>query len=100
MKIKKTLINCFKGEVAGYNALTTYVLICMIFIGMAIMYHGLILIILRKSTKIGDSKMYSNGSNNELSNLIIKWDQLIFIIYIIIFALFNVSYFIYYYDNE
>ena len=45
--------------------MTTYVLICMIFIGMAIIYHGLILIILRRVTKIRDVEMHSNGNDNE-----------------------------------
>ena len=86
-----------KDEVTGFSALTTYVLICMIFIAMAILYHGMILIILRRISKIGDAQMYPNGNENELSNSIIRWDQTMIIIYVIIFALVNVAYFIRYY---
>ena len=70
----------------------------MVFIAMAIMYHGLILMILSRISKIGDAQMYLNGDENKLSNSIIRWDRSMFIIYVIIFALVNVAYFIHYYE--
>ena len=69
----------------------------MTFIAMAMMYYGLILFNLRKITKkIQMTEKTSKGKDEELSNIIIKFDRLMLIIYIIIFILFNAYYFIKY----
>ena len=73
----------------------TKVDVCITFTGM---YHGLILMILRRVTKIRDVEMHSNRNDNELSNSIIKWDRFIFIVYLIMFVWVNFAYFIHYYE--
>ena len=68
----------------------------MIFIGMTMVYYGIILFRLRKILKIKDEKMASSENDIQVHNSIIKWDRAIFVGYGIIFALFNVAYFIKY----
>ena len=86
-----------QDEVGDFSALTTYVLVCIIFVSMALVYHGLILFNLRKITKkIQMEEKRSNREDEELSNKIIKLDRLMLIVYITIFILFNVCYFMKY----
>ena len=53
----------------------------MVFLAMAMIYHGIILFILRKIKKIKDAEMAQNDSEDVLSNSIIKLDRLILVIY-------------------
>ena len=87
----------FQGDATGFTALTIYILICMIFLAIAMLYHGVILFILRKIKKIEDTKMAQNDNEDVLlSNSIIKLDRLIFVMYGISFAIFNAYYFLKY----
>ena len=82
---------------AGFNALTIYIIFCMIQIAMALVYYGLILFKLRKILKISDAAKAGNEKNvQQMTNSIIKMDRLMVVAYIIIFFLFNVCYFISY----
>ena len=82
-----------KVAAGGFNALTIYILICMIFVAMAMMYYGLILLKLRLNVmKIGDTDSGQEG-NKELTISIIKLDISMLIVYVIIFIIFNVFYF-------
>ena len=82
---------------AGFNALTIYIIFCMIQIAMAMVYYGLILLNLRKILKISDGAKAGNEKNvQKMTNSIIKMDRLMLVAYIIIFFLFNVCYFISY----
>ena len=67
----------------------------MIFIAMAMMYYGLILLKLRMNImKVGDADSSGpEGNGKELTISIIKWDLSMLIIYVIIFIIFNVCYF-------
>ena len=85
-----------QDEAADFNALKIYILICMIFISMAMMFYGLILFKLRKTSEEEEAVMNFNTKDILLSDLIIKWDRIIFIIYLTIFILFNASYFVIY----
>ena len=69
----------------------------MVFLAMAMIYHGIILFILRKIKKIKDAVTAQNDSEDVLSNSIIKLDRLILVIYVNIFAVFNACYFMKYY---
>ena len=83
-----------KDEVPGFNALTIYILICMIFIAMAMAYYGMILFMLRKIKKVHDSKIGVIANEDKISNSIIKGDRLMIVLYVIAFIIFNLSYFI------
>ena len=67
---------------------TIYKNFCMIFIASAVMYHGLILFKLQKISKFEDATSTSN--ENKIG------DQLVLLIYVIIFTIFNIYYFISY----
>ena len=79
---------------AGFNALTGYIVFCMILVASALMYYGLILFKLRKILKIGD--VANEKHVQQMTNSVIKMDHLMLVVYIMIFFLFNVCYFIYY----
>ena len=79
---------------AGFNALTGYIVFCMILVASALMYYGLILFKLRKILKIGD--VANEKHVQQMTTSVIKMDHLMLVVYIIIFFLFNVCYFIYY----
>ena len=100
---KKTLISYLpeiffltfqKDEVPGFNALTIYILICMIFIAMAMAYYGMILFMLRRIKNVHDSNIGVIPNEDKLSNSIIKGDRLMIALYVIAFIIFNLSYFI------
>ena len=61
------------------NALTIYIICCMIFISFAMVYYGFLLYIIRKTEK-------EEG--------LFKWDQIMLILYELTFILFNAIYFI------
>ena len=81
---------------SGFNALTIYILVCMIFIAMAMFYYGLILFMLRKIFKIQDAEKAGMRHDVQLNNSIIKFDRGMFVLYVIIFIIFNASYFMTY----
>ena len=83
-----------KDEVPGFNALTIYILICMIFIAMAMAYYGMILFMLRRIKNVHDSNIGVIPNEDKLSNSIIKGDRLMIVLYVITFIIFNLSYFI------
>ena len=88
----------YQDEAAGFNALTIYVLVCMIFIAMAMMYYGLILFSMRKVLKIEDAaENYSNKKDIQVSNRVVKCDRFVFVSYVISFILFNSCYFMSYF---
>ena len=68
----------------------------MIFLAMAMVYHGIILFKLQIIKKVNDAEIASNENGTKLSNLIIKTDRLMLIGYIILFVIFNGCYFIKY----
>ena len=87
----------FQNEVEGFNALTIYILTCMVFIASALMYYGLILFGMRKIMKIEDSRKLSSKKDIQLSNFVVKCDRLMFVTHVITFILFNTCYFITYF---
>ena len=62
----------------------------MAFIALAMMYYGVILFLLRKTSKEEAIRAFDNV---QLSDLIIQWDRTMIIIYVMIFLFFNVVYF-------
>ena len=88
-------INIFlQDKASGLNALTIYILICMMFIVFAMMYYGLVLFKLRKILKIEDSTGVSSKMTDiQMNNSIIRWDHFMFFIFVIFFFLFNFCYF-------
>ena len=73
-----------------------YILVCMIFLQTAMDYYGLVLLKLRPIVKIEDTGMASPKHDVKLSNSVIKIDRLMLAVYLIVFAMFNTFYFIYY----
>ena len=84
-------------QASGFNALTIYILICMIFIAMAMFYYGLILLMLRKFFKVEDAEKAGIRNDDRLKNAIIKYDHGMLVSYAIIFIIFNTIYFMRYY---
>ena len=83
-----------QDKASGFNALTIYILICMMFIVFAMMYYGLVLFKLRKILKIEDSTGVSSKMIDiQMNNSIIRWDHFMFSIFVIFFFLFNFCYF-------
>ena len=89
---------------AGFNALTTYIAICMLFIVSALLYYGLILFAFRKisneETKVMDlnagTKKVPNQKDVKLCNKIIRVDRIMILAHFITFIMYNVYYFITY----
>ena len=73
----------------GFNTLTQYIFICMIFMAMAMLYYGLIIFKLRRFNKIEHENM-----KTKMSTTIIKLDRLMLAIYCIVFGVYNACYFI------
>ena len=93
----RRLFLIYKQIVAsGFNALTIYIMVCMIFISMAMFYYGLILFMLRKIFKIKDAEKAAMRNDIRLNNAIIKCDRGMLVLYVIIFIIFNTSYFMKY----
>ena len=70
---------------------------CMLFAFLAMMYYGVILIVMRTPKKINDKNSKEkdkDGSGNEERFRIM--DKIVFVIYLISFLLFNVGYFLRY----
>ena len=63
----------------------------MAFIALAMMYYGVILFLLRKTSLEEAIRAFDNV---QLSDLIIKWDRNVFVIYLGVFIFFNICYFI------
>ena len=96
-------IGIAQGETAGtgFNALTIYIAICMLFIVNALLYYGLILFAMRKiskeETKVMDFNAGTTVLNHKdvkLRNKIIRWDRFMILAHLITFILYNVWYFI------
>ena len=85
-----------QNEAPLFNGLRVYILICMVFMSFAMMYYGLILFKLRRTSKEESAVRPFNEKDAHFSDLIIKWDRIIFVIYLITFIFFNFSYFIIY----
>ena len=68
----------------------------MIFIAMALFYYGLILFMLRKFFKVEDAEKSGIRNDVQLNNAIIKYDGGMLVLYVIIFIIFNTSYFMRY----
>ena len=62
----------------------------MAFIALAMMYYGVILFLLRKTSLEEAIRAFDNV---QLSDLIIKWDRTMIIVYSLTFFLFNIFYF-------
>ena len=77
-----------------------YILVCMIFVQIAMDYYGFILWKLRPimKMKIEDTEMAFPKHDVKLSNSVIKTDGLMFVVYLIVFVMFNAFYFIIYFD--
>ena len=71
--------------VSTLNALTIYIISCMLFIASAMIQYGMLLYLSRLRMK---SKV-----NTEKSEMDEKWDRRMLVIYVIIFTLFNLIYF-------
>ena len=78
-----------QAEAQGFNALTTYIFVCMVFIAIAMLYYGLMIFKLQRFNKIEDEK-----GAQQMSNSIIKLDRLMLVAYVMFFLIFNVYYFI------
>ena len=72
----------------------------MTFISIAMLYYGVLLYLLRKTSTEMTKKVGPMDTNDEMFNLerdsVIKWDRKMFAFYGIGFILFNIGYFIYY----
>ena len=79
--------------------MTTYILICMVFICIAMLYYGIILFTLRKTSKeSSEVDTVFNGTvikrkDAQLCDKIIKCDRIMIVIYVLVFTLYNVVYF-------
>ena len=86
-----------QDEAKGFTAVSIYIMVCMTFIALALMYYGLILFKLRTIMKIKDENWASKEHEKiQLSNSVIKFDRFMLIIYVLLFFLFNVYYFLNY----
>ena len=92
-----------EAAAAGFNALTTYIAICMLFIVSALLYYGLILFAFRKiskeETKVMDvnaGTKVRNQKDVKLCNKIIIVDRIMILAHFITFIMYNVYYFITY----
>ena len=86
-----------KDEAEGFNALSTYIFACMLFMAMAMLHYGMIIFKLRRFNKIEDEKTNSKENDIKVSNTIIKWDRVMLILYCIVFGVYNAGYFMKYY---
>ena len=72
----------------------------MTFISIAMLYYGVLLYLLRKTSTEMTKKVGPMDTNDEMFNLerdsVIKWDRKMFVFYGIGFILFNIGYVIYY----
>ena len=84
-----------QAEAKGFNALTTYIFVCMLFMAIAMLYYGLIVFKLRRFNKIGKEKLNSKErDDSKTTNTILKSDRWMLVIYCIAFAVYNSVYFI------
>ena len=95
------LLTHTQDEAKGFTAVSIYIMVCMTFIALAMMYYGLILFKLRTLLKIKDENWASKEHEKiQLSNSVIKFDRFMLIIYVLLFFLFNVYYFLNYLLNH
>ena len=81
-----------QAEAKGFNALTTYIFVCMLFMAIAMLYYGLIIFKLRRFNKIEDEKMNYKENDIQVSNTILKLDRLMLVTYCIVFGIYNAGY--------
>ena len=88
----------YQKEVAAssFTALTIYITVCMIFISMSMIYYGLILFKLRKYSK--ENKILVDTFANKIQisdehNSVIRYDRMMFFLYVLCFLFFNFCYF-------
>ena len=83
------------------TALTIYILGCLVFSFLAMMYYGVILSLIRKPQKIKDSdgSKITNAKNDNSEDAFVVTDKLFFVLYTILFLLFNIVYFTKYMDK-
>jgi len=77
--------NAQNETVSTLNALTIYIISCMLFISAAMIQYGMLLYLSRLRI---ESKV-----NTEKSEMDEKWDRKMLVMYVIIFTLFNLIYF-------
>ena len=106
----KYLISYFQNEAGSnyLNALMVYIIVCMTFVSIAMLYYGILLYLLRKTSveitkkslkitkKVGPMDTNEDEMFNLECDLVIKWDRKMFLFYGIGFFLFNIGYFGYY----
>merc|ERR1712113_237868 len=80
--------NAQNETISTLNALTIYIINCMLFIATAMIQYGILLYLSRLRMK---SKV-----NTEKSDMDEKWDRKMLAMYVIIFILFNLIYFMVY----
>ena len=73
----------------------------MTFVSIAMLYYGILLYLLRKTSmeitkKVGPMDTNEEEMLNLERDLVIKWDRKMFLLYGIGFILFNIVYFVYY----
>ena len=73
----------------------------MTFVSIAMLYYGILLYLLRKTSmeitkKVGPMDTNAEEMLNSERDLVIKWDRKMFLLYGIGFILFNIVYFVYY----
>ena len=78
-----------------------YIIVCMTFVSIAMLYYGILLYLLRKTSmeitkKVGPMDTNEEEMLNLERDLVIKWDRKMFLLYGIGFILFNIVYFVYY----
>ena len=78
-----------------------YIIVCMTFVSIAMLYYGILLYLLRKTSmeitkKVGPMDTNEEDMLNLERDLVIKWDRKMFLLYGIGFILFNIVYFVYY----
>ena len=83
------------------TALTIYIFGCMIFSFIAMMLYGVILSLIRKPQKVKDTdgSKIANAKNDISEDAFVVTDKLFFVLYTILFLLFNIVYFTKYMDK-
>ena len=66
----------------------------MAFIIIAMLYYGLLLYMTRKSSQDKDKVKPIEGNDDDNSGQIFKMDQIMLVVYVVSFVIFNIIYFI------
>ena len=83
------------------TALTIYILGCLVFSFIAMMYYGVILSLIRKPQKVkdADGSKIANAKIETSEDAFVVTDKLFFVLYTVLFLLFNIVYFTKYMDK-